>query len=169
MCAIPRCVLPRGRLANFIPTRFSYSTLRSAASPPRDELGIPLEPTWSVNALMSSYPKPSIHPTTLKRLHGLSALIPPVEGTEEHIRLTKQMEDLVKMVEAVKLVDTGIEESTDGTVPDGRIWVEGTGIDLILGEVDDISASNSSGQALLQHAARTSNGLYVVDADRTKR
>ena len=96
-----------------------------------DSCGIPIHPTWSVNELISSYPTPTITSATLKRLHELSALIPPVEGTTEHGTLKREMEDLVKLVEAVKLVDlsddTG-EGSAEGLIPDGRVWAEGTGI-----------------------------------------
>ena len=72
-----------------------------------DSHAIPTRPTWSVNELLSSYPKPQISPATLKHLHELSALIPPEEGTPEHAKLTAEMENLVKLVEAVKLVDVG--------------------------------------------------------------
>lgn len=80
------------------------------------------------------------------------------------------MEDLVKLVEAVKLVDlsddTG-EGSAEGLIPDGRVWAEGTGIqptDLPPAEAD----GKVTGTALLRFSSRTSDGLYVVDADRTK-
>ncbi len=141
------------------------SRLTPGLSDSIDGDGIPLRPTWSVNELLSSYPKPILEPSTLKRLHELSALIPPEEGTPGHAQLTSEMESLIKLVEAVKLVDVGQGSEEDG-VPDGRIWAEGTGIEL---ERDLGDESGVQGQALLRHAARTDNGLYVVDADRSKR
>ena len=84
---------------------------------------------WSVNELLSLYPRPAISPATLKHLHALSALIPPEEGSPERAKLTKETQDLVKLVEAVKLVDTKSVGNTND-IPDGRIWAEGTGIDL---------------------------------------
>lgn len=137
-----------------------------------DAHGIPTRPTWSVNELLSSYPVPKITPATLKHLYELSALIPPQEGTPEHAKLTSEMENLVKLVEAVKLVDVGsTSRAAEGEVPDGRIWAEGTGIPL------EYSQENASpedkgeihGQALLEHASRTENSLYVVDTSRPKR
>ncbi|KAI0363557.1 hypothetical protein BV20DRAFT_975543 [Pilatotrama ljubarskyi] len=135
-----------------------------------DSTGIPLKPTWSVNELLSSYPRPTITPATLKRLHELSALIPPEEGTSEHARLTQEIEDLVKLVEAVKLVDvSAVAGNGERAVPDGRIWAEGEGISLDTEAFADSEDSESaSGRALLAHAARTMDGLYVVEADKPR-
>ncbi|KAJ3484993.1 hypothetical protein NLI96_g5258 [Meripilus lineatus] len=151
-----------------IPSRSTHTAA------PTDEYGIPTQPTWSVNDLLSSYPKPTISPSKLQKLHALSALVPPEEGTPEHRKLTTEMENLVKLVEAVKLVDTthlvAPESSASNDVPDGRIWAEGTGIDLESeAEKMESSLEGQAGHALLNHAARTSNGLYVVDSDRARR
>lgn len=137
-----------------------------------DAHGIPTRPTWSVNELLSSYPVPKITPATLKHLHDLSALIPPQEGTPEHAKLTSEMENLVKLVEAVKLVDLGSTPgAVEGEVPDGRIWAEGTGIPLECSQesVPPKDEGEVHGQALLDHASRTENSLYVVDTSRPKR
>ncbi|KAI0650156.1 hypothetical protein C8Q79DRAFT_369636 [Trametes meyenii] len=135
-----------------------------------DATGIPLKPTWSVNDLLSSYPRPTITPATLKRLHELSALIPPEEGTPEHAVLTREIEDLVKLVEAVKLVDvSSVDGGGEHSVPDGRICAEGEGIKL-----DSELLSNHEGpqdaygRALLTHASRSMDGLYVVEADKPR-
>jgi len=53
-------------------------------------------------------------------------LIPPTEGTQEHEKLTREMEELVRLVEAVKLKEIGHGEG----VPDGRVWAGGKGIRL---------------------------------------
>ncbi|KII95891.1 hypothetical protein PLICRDRAFT_78507, partial [Plicaturopsis crispa FD-325 SS-3] len=126
-----------------------------------DSLGIPLQPTWSVHDLLSSYPTPTITPATFKRLHELSALIPPAEGTVEHDSLKRELEELIKLVEAVKLVQLDDE----GGVPDGRIWAQGTGLQFV---DHDEHEDGESGRALLRHAARTEEGLYLVDADKRK-
>lgn len=132
-----------------------------------DSCGIPLHPTWSVNQLLSSYPTPVIKPSTLKHLHALSALTPPEEGTPEHHKLKQEMEDLVRLVEAVKLVklnDARVQAGNhEGGIPDSRIWAEGTGMALSE-ETDNVDV----GQALMKHAARVSDGLYVVDAERRR-
>ena len=74
------------------------------------------------------------------------------------------MEDLVKLVEAVKLVDlnrsAGIGEDD---IPDGRIWAEGRAT-----TIESDGDNEVSGSALLQYGTRTKNGLYEVDADRAK-
>lgn len=130
-----------------------------------DEDGIPLKPTWSVNELLSSYPKPTISPSTLKRMYELSALVPPAEGTAEHAEITRDMEGLVKLVEAVKLVRVDEEHvHGDNAVPDGRIWAEGAGIPLEKKFGSGVAEEEEGhGRALLKHAQRTHNGLYVVD------
>ncbi|EJF62858.1 hypothetical protein BD309DRAFT_883365 [Dichomitus squalens] len=133
-----------------------------------DSVGIPLKPTWSVNELLSSYPRPAVSPSELKRLHELSALIPPADGTSEHTKLAQEMEELVKLVEAVKLVDVG-EVVEEGAVPDGRIWASGQGVSL---DAEAFAASEDadavSGRALLAHASRTMEGLYVVETDKPR-
>ena len=158
-----------------IPTRSTFSQLhrhrwlryRSTIAEV-DQTGIPLKPTWSVNELLSSYPRPTISPATLKRLHELSALIPPAEGTAEHAKLTREMENLVKLVEAVKLVDVS-GMTKDGSVPDGRIWASGEGVKL---DAESFTASGDAyaeeGRALLGHASRTMNGFYVVETDKPR-
>lgn len=142
----------------------SLRFVRSKSTVATDACGIPLAPTWSVNALLSSYPTPTIAPATLQKLHALSALVPPAEGTLEHERLTKEMEGLVRLVEAVKLVDVGEQGSREG-VPDGRVWKEGTGIAL---EREDPPVDEVHGRELLRWAAHTEDGMYVVDADRAR-
>jgi hypothetical protein len=147
----------------------THSKSHTASSKPKtDPCGIPLHPTWSVNDLISSYPTPTITSFTLKRLHELSALIPPEEGTPEHDSLKRELENLIKLVEAVKLVSLGdtSEISGEKQIQDGRVWAEGTGIrsmDVPV-EVD----GEVTGSTLLRFANRTFDGLYIVDADRTK-
>jgi len=143
----------------------SKHTLRAEVE--TDEHGIPVHPTWSVNELLSSYPKPTISPATLKHLHTLSALIPPEEGSPEHAKLTEEMQDLVKLVEAVKLVNTDSVDDGNG-IPDGRIWAEGTGIDLDA-EPAPVDENEVQGRDLLKYSKNVSKeGLYLIDSDRTK-
>ena len=80
------------------------------------------------------------------------------------------MEDLVKLVEAVKQADVDVGHATEsGIVPDGRIWAEGTGIPL--GDIPPREEGDEvvRGPALLRHASRTAGGLYVVESNRTRR
>ncbi|KAH9850041.1 hypothetical protein C2E23DRAFT_335649 [Lenzites betulinus] len=135
-----------------------------------DSTGIPLNATWSVNKLLSSYPRPTVSSDTLKRLHELSALIPPEEGSPEHAGLSQEIEDLVKLVEAVKHVDVSqVPEDGEHAVPDGRIWAEGEGIVLDADpSLEDGDSKDASGRTLLVHASRTLDGLYVVEADKPR-
>ncbi|KAI9066383.1 hypothetical protein FKP32DRAFT_1673908 [Trametes sanguinea] len=162
MLGLRRCLL----LARVRPSSRSQVRLKSTAVE-FDANGIPLKPTWSVTELLSSYPRPEITPATLKRLHELSALIPPEEGTPEHAKLTQEMEDLVKLVEAVKLVD--VSAVPEDGVPDGRIWAEGEGINPRSEpreNPEDLETAH--GRALLAHASRSMDGLYVVEADKPR-
>ncbi|KAJ7781541.1 hypothetical protein B0H16DRAFT_1498746 [Mycena metata] len=120
-----------------------------------DSCGIPRRPTWSVNELLSSYPVPSLAPHTLKHLHDLSALVPPEENTPEYKKLKTGLEELIRLVEAVKIVDT------EGVPAFGR---EDAGRPA---EADaaDVTA-HEGGRSLLNHSARIHNGFYIVDADK---
>ncbi|KAF7353046.1 hypothetical protein MVEN_01272300 [Mycena venus] len=121
-----------------------------------DPCGIPRRPTWSVNELLSSYPAPSLAPETLKHLHDLSALVPPEQGTPEHGKLKAELEELIRLVEAVKMIDTeGV--STFEREDSGK-------------QAAEINTMNDSpprgGRSLLKHAERTRDGFYIVDADK---
>ena len=126
-----------------------------------DACGIPLKPTWSLRKLISSYPSPTLSSSTFQRLHELSALIPPKEGTPDHDATKKELEELVKLVEAVKLVN--VDHPMEG-IPDGRIWAKDTGIPLSTKPLDE----EAKGTGLLHHANRTLEGMYVVETDRVR-
>ncbi|KAJ7367997.1 hypothetical protein DFH08DRAFT_676993 [Mycena albidolilacea] len=121
-----------------------------------DSCGIPRRPTWSVNELLSSYPAPSLAPETLKHLHNLSALVPPEEGTSEYGKLKAELEELIRLVEAVKMVDTEDVSAFERNDPDKA--------------AAELKASHElpseDGRSLLKYAARTRGGFYVVDADK---
>ena len=159
-----RALLPTG-LAKLRSSLSSNRTLRTDVE--ADEDGIPVRPTWSINSLLSFYPKPTISPATLKHLHTLSALIPPEEGSSEHERLTGEMQELVKLIEAVKLINTNSLGGGDG-IPNGRIWVEGTGIDPDA-EPTPVDKKEVQGRDLLKFAKNVSpGGLSLVGSDRSK-
>jgi hypothetical protein len=157
---------PRFQSLRFLttPSTSTYFRLQSSQIE-TDSLGIPLRPTWSVDKLLSSYTKPVITSCTLEHLHELSALIPPKEGTVEHAQLTSEMENLIKLVEAVKLVEV---DNDPHEIPDGRIWAEGVCIDLSEDRAGD-AKDEISGRELLRYAQRTSpDGLYLVESDRSR-
>ena len=152
----------------FRPRRSSSPVAKhlSTQSPETDDCAIPLRHTWSVRGLLSSYPTPSISPETLDRLHHLSALIPPAPGTGDHSRLTRELEDLVKLVEAVRLVNLKDHASDGATIPDGRVNADNASICLderVRPPEDEIVMDS---KALLSHASQTSQGFYMVDVAR---
>ncbi|KAJ7283502.1 hypothetical protein C8J57DRAFT_1498550 [Mycena rebaudengoi] len=119
-----------------------------------DSCGIPIRPTWSVNELLSSYPTPSIPPSAFTHLHRLSALIPPEEGTPEYSQLKLELEDLIRLVEAVKIVDTKHVVGLPDREDPGR-------------HAADVAATQEvASRSLLKHSARAREGFYIVDADK---
>lgn len=133
-----------------VPRRVFSSLAQRAVE--TDSCGLPLRPTWSVNDLLSSYPTPSFTPHKLKHLHELSALLPPEEDTPEYGKLKAGLEELVRLVEAVKMVNTE-NVATFRSHDPGR-------------QVAPVQDQPDDGRSLLQHAARTRDGFYVVDADK---
>jgi len=118
-----------------------------------DSCGIPTKPTWSVKDLLSSYSSPRLSNKTLKKLHELSALVPLEEGTLDHDNLKHDLEEMIRLVEAVRLVDTM------GVTLEGREVEEDA--DRVY-----VSTEDNDGQALLQLASQAQNGFYVVDTER---
>ncbi|KAF8639792.1 hypothetical protein AX17_001051 [Amanita inopinata Kibby_2008] len=125
-----------------------------------DACGIPLKPTWSVEKLLSSYPMPVISSATLKRIHELSALSPPEEGSPEHQKLQRDMGDLIKLVEAVKLVNTDQVRFIERDLRED--W------DRALAHTNGDTDEGEAGRSLLKYASRTVDGFYAVDADRKR-
>lgn len=155
--------------ARLFPLHLRYYTDSSRRNPPlveMDDCAIPLKPTWSVDDLLSSYPRPTISSLALDRLHVLSALIPPEEGTLEHASLIRELEDLVKLVESVRLFNVPSDSTPMHVVADARVWAENAGIDLqkVPPETHDREALDPA--ELLSRASRTENGLYVMHSDR---
>ena len=134
-----------------------------------DDCAIPLKPTWSVDDLLSSYPRPTISSSALHRLHVLSALTPPEEGTSAHSRLTRELEDLVRLVESVRSFNASGASSTVDTTLDSRVWAEGTGIDLQKVPPGDRDLAALDPIELLSRASRIESGFYVVHSDRSRK
>lgn len=137
--------------------RFGLRRRFNSTLAPTDALGIPLKPTWSVNELISSYPRPRLSDQTLDRLHQVAALEPPAVGTPEHAKLKGDLEELVRLVEAVKLVDTtGVQVQQWGARPD---FYQAT---------ETSEDATPSGRELMKHAARVEGDFYVVDTDKAR-
>ena len=122
-----------------------------------DSCGIPIQPTWSVHQLLESYPCPKLSSATIDRLYELSALAPPKKCTLQYEKVKNDLEDMVKLVEAVKQVNTngvplvGRVEKEDGDRIQQNLQFEG-----------------EHGQTLLKYAARMENRFYAVDAERKR-
>lgn len=73
------------------------------------------------------------------------------------------------MVEAVKLVDTSEVGDANGVgVPDGRLWAEGTGIELDESIQPNEGSQDHKDQKLFSHSSRVRRELYIVDADKVR-
>jgi hypothetical protein len=122
-----------------------------------DSCGIPVQPTWSVHRLLESYTSPKLSSTTIDWLYELSALVPPKQHTLQYEEVKKELEDMVKLVEGVKQVNThGISLAGGGEKEDGdRIQ-------------QNSQFKGEHGQTLLRYAARTENGLYAVGVERRR-
>lgn len=142
-------------------TRFS-----SRLPPPTDDLGLPLSPTWSVHKLIGSYPSPTLSDATLRRLYDSAALLAPKSDTHAFEEVKKEMEDLIRLVEAVKMAPG--DDDAKGPPPDGRVWPSGRGIIPLEDIVESEETKLPSGRELLKHAPRTVNGYYLVDRASTK-
>lgn len=128
-------------------------------TPQVNELGVPLSPTWSVRELLDSYPPPAIDDQTFEKIHRLSALVPPAKGTAEREFLRKELQELVKMVNAVRIAD--IPKDEEQGVPDGRIYP--IPIEVSLEETKATEEeSQPHGRELLRHSQISSETSYVL-------
>ncbi|KAI0254355.1 hypothetical protein BJV78DRAFT_1280359 [Lactifluus subvellereus] len=156
-----------GNITGLFPRRYTpRNSQRHPELVETDDCAIPLRPTWSVDDLLSSYPRLTILSPALCRLHTLSALIPPEEGTPEHAKLTRELEDLVKLVESVRFFNVSDELSPASTIVDARVWAEDAGIDLQQTPPGDHDREALDPVKLISRASRTENGLYVIHSDR---
>lgn len=123
-----QCVASTSRTSALSSTQRNFSTPASSspasnpegassrgASSEESEFESLTRPSWSVHELLSTYPAPTLSPETLTRLHKISALKPPPQDSPAFAQLKREIEELVRLVEAVKLVDT------TGISSDGRI------------------------------------------------
>jgi len=79
--------------------------------------------------------------------------------------MRRELEHLVRLVEAVKLVK--VDRHADDTIPDGRIWAQGKGIPL-KEDASRVRDDEKRGRDLLKLASRTLDGMYVVETDRKR-
>jgi hypothetical protein len=68
-----------------------------------DEYGVPTSPSWSVRQLLKEYPAPTLSDATFEKLHKLSALNTPSDPMPNGSRCAEQLEELIKMVNAVRI------------------------------------------------------------------
>lgn len=153
------------RTQRYLSTPASSSSTSSAedatsreASAEESEFESLTRPTWSVHELLSTYPAPTLSPETLTRLHKISALKPPPEDSPEFAQLKREMEELVRLVEAVKLVDT------TGVSSDGRIMPMDRGIDLSVAHGSEAEGGLPAEEKdITRHAAKAADGFYIAD------
>lgn len=130
---------------------------------------MPIQATWSVKELLASYPPPVLEPSHLFRLHKLSALNPPPEGSQEFEALRVDLGELVRLVEAVKTVNLPKYGEGHGSIPDGRIWQDGRGMSFDEDAMDGLDlALEPEGRELMGHASETKDGFYLVKSERRR-
>lgn len=126
---------------------------------PVNKAGVPLSATWSVRELLDSYSPPSLDDQTFEKIHRLSALIPPDRGTEEREVLRKELQDLVRLVNAVRVAE--VPQGKEGEIPDGRIYPIPHEIDLDAANAVQ-QEPQASGRELLKHSQIGSETAYVL-------
>ena len=109
-------------------TRWISSSTKKPRIPqtdvPVDEDGIPLSPPYSIRSLLSSLPAPVLSDKQFVHLHTLSSLHPPPAGSAEYSNKKAQLEEMIRLVEAVRIQPDCQDAARDGAIPDGRIWPE---------------------------------------------
>jgi Asp-tRNA(Asn)/Glu-tRNA(Gln) amidotransferase C subunit len=83
-------------------------------------------------------------------------LIQPEEGTPEYQNVKHDLEEMIRLVEAVRLVDT------KGVTVRGRKVEEDSDREY------NVPTLDNDGQALLQLASQTQHGFYVVESERRR-
>lgn len=85
-----------------------------------DDYGIPIKPSYSVNAFLDSLPSPAISDEQYMHLHKLAALRPPELGTAEFSEKKQALEAMVRLVEGVREGKHRERMQKEGGIPDGR-------------------------------------------------
>jgi hypothetical protein len=124
-----------------------------------NEDGVPLSATWSVRELLDSYSPPSLDDPTFEKIHRLSALVPPDRGTQEREVLRKELQELVRLVNAVRVAE--VPQGKEGQIPDGRIYPIPQEIDLDMTNTTQ-EEPLASGRELLKHSQIGSETAYVL-------
>ena len=165
---IPGLSIASARIQPFKTTSSIVATRRSLSTTvPRLET-----PSTRVNPSSDQpgSPLPEIKPATLShdallRLHKLSALNPPAEGSEEERELVDGLGELIGLMELVKDVEL------EGDV--GELLAEGVGEVVIDGSETTISpkpttpgSSEKSGKELLDWATRRVGDFYAHRVER---
>lgn len=144
----------------------SYSTQAHPSAFTDDQLCIPAEPTWSLIELeekaveaarQSAQP---IDDALLDKLCRLSALQPP-SSAEKREKLKEELADMVKLVEAVRYIDTSSVHDAEALRHTAAIWPKQESIRFRTG--DDHASETLSHEQLLQLAKRTLQNSYVID------
>lgn len=101
-----------------------------------DADGIPLKRTWSLRSLMAEQPRVELSAAQFRHLHKLSGLTVPDMSAPESVRLKQELEEMLRLVEAVKtcplLHDSKAVAKSSQQVPDGRVWPAGRGMQVAL-------------------------------------
>ena len=117
--------------------------------------------SWSIKELLQSYPAPKVDDKTLNRLHKLAALKPPKAGSEEFESLRRELEDMIRLVEAVKTIEIPDTPAT-GTF-DGRVWPDSQGLQFDDSIAESHGKKAPHGRDLLKHSSAANDEFYLVE------
>ncbi|KAF8529255.1 hypothetical protein BU17DRAFT_36905 [Hysterangium stoloniferum] len=162
-----RC-LSKSTLINTPSGKTSNETPSKDFPPEVDQYCVPITPTWSVHQLINSYPSPELSDASLTRLYALAALVPPEPGTSHFTKVKREMGDLVRLIEAVRMAPLA-----------GRVYSSAWSIGAaaqdgpppaadLQGRRESSGTLPPSGRELLKHAKRANDGYYVVDSSRPR-
>lgn len=127
-----------------------------------DELGLPIKHEVSASTNRYYNPDPvSLNRAQLVKLHKLSALTPPEEGSAEETKLLQELGHLIGLMDVVKDVNLpqnpkDLSELLKSFGQSEQVF-DGTNMAREKPSGDE----GLQGRDLLQYAARTERGLYV--------
>lgn len=158
----PGCCRPLFKIVINTPFTISARCLHNGRPKPveTDEFGVPLKPTWSVRRLLDSYSPPTIDNKTFDKLHRLAALVPLAEGSTERELQREELQELVKLVNAVQCAN--IPKGKEGDVPDGRIYPVPQEIVLEEAQVNIEEEPQPIGRELLQYSQIADETSYTL-------
>jgi Asp-tRNA(Asn)/Glu-tRNA(Gln) amidotransferase C subunit len=127
-----------------------------------DELGLPVDPQVSPSTARYYNPSPvDLTREQLHKLHKLSALKPPQEGSPEETKLMEELGGLIGLMDVVKEVSLPQDPKELAELLKGFGQSEQVFDGTNMTREKPTSTSMLKGRELLKYAAKSERGLYV--------